>query len=193
MGTDSSVTAFRSWDSHTHWYLLVTKQPQKNLSSSPSPLDSSSYPHNSYLSSRVAISTTTSKLVPSVPLFSYFFIRCFPSVEFLILTYFSLDFHLYTTILHSFYSASVLSILSIPSFLYQSLPFIPKLPFHALWISVTQLLFSLEEILLFFKEHLPSQGWRAVLQQTACQTWRDCVTQSPHLWVIYSCFTAVGR
>lgn len=50
-----------------HWYLLAAKQPQENLSSSPSPLDSSSHPYNSYQSSRVAISTTISKLLPSVP------------------------------------------------------------------------------------------------------------------------------
>lgn len=54
-------------DTVTHWYLLAAKQPQENFSSSSSPSDSSSHPHNSYLSSRVAISTTISKLLPSVP------------------------------------------------------------------------------------------------------------------------------
>lgn len=146
MGTDSSTDCHipgghslqELGQSHSGICWLI-KQPQENLTSWPSPLDSSSHPHNSYLSSRVAISTTISKLVPCVLLFSYFFIQFFSSVYFLILTYFFLDFHLYITFLHSFYSASVLSTLSIPNFLYRCTPFVPKLPFHALQIWTMQL------------------------------------------------------
>lgn len=90
-------------DTVTHWYLLAAKQPQENFSSSSSPLDSSSHPHNSYLSSRVAISTTISKLLPSVPYSPTFFIQFFSSADFLILTSFSLDFHL-----HNHYSILIL-------------------------------------------------------------------------------------
>lgn len=93
MGTDSSTDCHilgghslqELGQSHTG-ICWLKKQPQENLTSWPSPLDNTSHPHNSYLSSRVAISTTTSKLVPSVLLFSYFFIQFFSLVYFLTLT-----------------------------------------------------------------------------------------------------------
>lgn len=92
----------------THWCDLAAKQRQEQPLLLTSLLDSSSHPHRSYLSSRVAISTPISKLVPGVacsPSFSSIF-----SPHLLLLPGFSSLHHYSTHILfsftaqHSFYS-----------------------------------------------------------------------------------------